>query len=720
MVLPAIARMREPSNQGAPRHIALIVETACLKDVGGNMTLADELLRIRALLLQGDLAEAGKVLKTIQKTDVDHWELKQLRGWWYHNKGKVVEETDASPRYFKAGLEKFRQALTAIETLQAAMTEDKAETIQGIVACLRLLGELDTAEDELQDAIGRVDTRGLRCEWGWLWNARSEREIDTEQFMKAKEEAAKAFERALEKKDPKNPQRDDDFIWPAQFWREAGKLDKAEKILLSALPQFADQARLYVEYGWVNFYRRDFSGAGACFDRALKANPKLDTALQGKVAVLREVGCLDDAMAILDGLTPEVQAVPGLRSERAWIMLARRQPEEAAKIFEDLANRADAAKSKDSAVTKAKEDLNRAFCLLETGTKPDRLQAIELCRPLCYGPLAAQAYGCLGVATFRNRDVAASEYYLMRSVETNKHLGWHADLVRLYTFLGRIEEAKKVLVQALGIKPNELELLDAAGELFTQAGDLSTARDYYRQGLRLAPNSLACLSGLGETLLALKETEAAETLLRKGLPHLHVRDQPPARLVLVRILCEAFQQTTDMRFLDEALIEVHHNNQQGNLADAKFHEGVVRFRRGELWEARAAFVRANNIERNPLAEINAERIRVILNTTEAGKLGRWSGRVIFMVALCQVIFMWLSWMQAPAARWFTIPDSAALVLIPLTGVMMVAGLSLPFLTKLSVSGVEIELAQSGSGQKPEGPVGHISFYGKLRGGGLAH
>jgi hypothetical protein len=46
--------------------------------------------------------------------------------------------------------------------------------------------------------------------------------------------------------------------------------------------------------------------------------------------------------------------------------------------------------------------------------------------------------------------------------------------------------------------------------------------------------------------------------------------------------------------------------------------------------------------------------------------------------------------------------------------MMVAGLSLPFLTKFSDLGVEIELVSSSSGQKPEGPVGHISFYEKVR------
>lgn len=338
-----------------------------------------------------------------------------------------------------------------------------------------------------------------------------------------------------------------------------------------------------------------------------------------------------------------------------------------------------------------------------------------------FGPLAAQAYGCLGVATFGNGDVPAAEYYLKQSVAKSEHLGWHADLIRLYTFLGRMDEARQVLAQATRVKPNELALLDAAGELFAEAGDLEKARDCYRQGLRRAPHSLACLTGYGKTLLALKEVEAAETLVREGLRRLHLKDQPPARLLLARILFERFQQTSDQRFLDEALVEVHHNNQQGNLAEAAFHEGVVRFKRGELREARAAFVRASNIGgKNALAEVNAERIRVMLSKSKAGELARWGGYFIVAVAVLQMVLVWQSWIWPETARWFDLPDAAALVLIPLSAVMMVAGFSLPFLTKFSVSGVEIELVSSGSGQKPEGPVGHISFYEKVRGGGLAH
>ena len=81
-----------------------------------------------------------------------------------------------------------------------------------------------------------------------------------------------------------------------------------------------------------------------------------------------------------------------------------------------------------------------------------------------------------------------------------------------------------------------------------------------------------------------------------------------------------------------------------------------------------------------------------------------SGSSTISTARCKR-FVWQPWIWPETARWFDLPDAAALLLIPLSAVMMAASLSLLFLTKFSVSGVEIELVSSSPGQKPEGPVG---------------
>jgi len=665
--------------------------------MGDKMSLDDELKEI------GHADEAGEAEMRpggFEGGDQVHWKVVRKHAWTLFDQGKFEEAFD-----------RFEEALAEFRAAEPGKI-DNAQIIQGKAACLRKHGQMDVAEETLDMAEARgIDSIGLRCERGWLWNDRSNMEVDPEKALRAKVKAAESFEHALNgvrSDEEEEKEGDGNFLWASQFWREAGQYDKAEKVVLTALSKFADQARLNTERGWINFYRRDFAGAVDDFDKALEKAPKLDSALQGKIAALREAGRLDAAKAVLQDALASVGEVPGLQSEKAWIALAERKPLEAAGIFEALA-----AGSGDD-----HDKLNLAFALLEIETEEKaRQRAVELCRPLCYGRLAAQAYGCLGFAAFRNGDIAGAEYYLKRSIEKNERLGRHADLIRLYTFLGRSEEARELLAKAIRIKPNEMALLTAGGELFLEAGEPARARDYFTQGLRKNPQSVTCLIGFADALLALKEVENAETVLRQGLKAIREKDRPEARLMLARILCIRYDQTQNSRFLDEALIEAHDNNQHGNHREAAFHQGVIRFKRGELYEAQAAFARAiNNGNRNPYASINAERIRLMISEAKPGKMANVGGYLVVAVSLVQLFLVWQSWVQPAAAKWFDVSPAAALVIVPLSAVMMIAGFSLPYLTKFSVSGVEVELVSPGPATRPEGPVGDIRFQEKVRGG----
>lgn len=596
----------------------------------------------------------------------------------------------------------------------------RLETLQGMAASFRKLGQLDEAQKVLDTAKQRnADSPGLRCEQGWLWAERSE-SASSDTFVAAKENAAGAFESAAQM-EPKSVEH---FLWAAQQWREARRYDRAEHTVIDALQHFGENARLYTERGWISFYRRNFDRALAFFEHALIAAPDFDIAIQGQVASLRELGDLAKAKSVIHNAPPAVQNAPGLLTESAWIALAEKDPKEAAEFFETLCR-------SDSATDDHR--LHWAYCLKDLGGSANLERVRELCRPLLQTKLAPQAYNCLGNTAFKSGDTESAEDYLALSIALNDRLGSHEDLVRLYTYLGRFDDAKRVLARGLDLKPGAFSLWAAGGELFGEIGVPLQAADYFQRGLRLNGQHAPCLIGFAGALAELDQVSKAEATIRNGLSALKKTDEPAVRSALARILCRRFDETRNVSCLKDALDQVRLANPRGSLPDVTFLEGVILYKKGDWRPAQAAFERCvrqctdeTSMQVRLSALDNANVVKLKLSERQPYRQIKVAGWIITAAWAVQLVLLWHSWWQTPRSPllfWlqpqprFMIPDAVQLVLATTSAIMIVLGIVLPYLGKLSFSGVEVELVNPNLPTGPAGPKGDVRFSEKVQSAG---
>ena len=561
--------------------------------------------------------------------------------------------------------------------------------LQGKIASLRLMGDFPKADEILKTAVfAHPKSLGILCERCWFW-------LDQLRY----EEATAALADAL-----KVPQKDDSiYLWQLFVLRTLGRLDEAENLFKEASLRFPDSLRLEVEKGWLMFHRADFEGAIVQFSRILAEAPKLGTVLQGKIASLRLMGALADAEYELQRADAELRASPGLISEAGWIAFARENFDVAEKAFREVV-----AMLPENSLDK----INLAWTLARQGGDDALREAAQLCRDSLARAKSPEALGCLGFVSFRQQRFNDAERYFKESITIDPRRGHYADLVSLYTYMARYEDAERVLAEGTPVKPNEVGLHIEAANLHMQTEHWDKAVAAFRRAAQLDHSSVETLKGLALGLLASGKSILAEAVLREGITRMVPLRRVALHLALARVLTQRSEETDDRSLLNEALKQIYLTRQlRVATANSYFHEGVVRFKLKDYREAHAAFLLCQKMDAEQVqAAVNASRIRLLLTDQKTDKLiTRIIGVSIALIMVLQLAILWYYRLKFGGGDDALITGVMITVLVPVCLGLMIVAFLLPSLTKLTVTGIEVELAEPRRVAESSGPKGEIGF-----------
>ena len=573
----------------------------------------------------------------------------------------------------------YGEAVTGFnETLRE---DDKDEgALQGKAAALRCLRDFRTAENLLAEAIKtHPRSAGLLTERGWLW-------IEQSNYPKA----ADAFKAALEVDQPD----DSVYLWQLFVLRQLGRLDEADALLKQALENFPDSLRLGTEAGWLLFYRRDYAAAVAQFSAVLSVEPSLATALQGKIAALRLSWALEDAEYELARNHDVVALNPGLQGEKGWTAFAREDFASAERAFREVVDNGGSHLDR----------VNLAWALLNIGDEPSLKEAAELCRESLLIAKSAEAFGCLGVVSFRQKKIDEAEIYLKNSIETNARMGHHADLGSLYAYMLRYEEAEKVLQQGIAIKPGDVPLHIESANLRLLRNQPEEAAICFRRALRLDPKNLDAATGLATSLLAAGKAADAETVVRENIGRATGAKRAGLLLMLAKALCARFDISADTGLLAQAMQAVGQTRQlRPATAESFFQEGVIQTKLGQYRDAYAAFVKCQKMDSSlTQASLNASQVRLLIKEERKGiRFTEAKSWILFLLLLGQLLALWHFRLQNDKL----VNDTLITVLVPICLGLMIVAFLMPSLTKFSVTGIAVELAPAPSAAESKGPKG---------------
>jgi tetratricopeptide (TPR) repeat protein len=575
------------------------------------------------------------------------------------------------------------KALSAFDDTLAADAGHEG-ALQGKCAALRKLGDYGSALLLVERALDLYHPRspGLLAERGWIW-------LEQEDHAKA----AEAFAKALEVRQPD----DSIYLWQLFLLRELDRWEEAEKVFRKAEVEFPESSRLQTERGWMFFHQGHLEAATNQFQSVLNGEPKLATALQGKIASLRVSGALDDADYELIRHADVVAGHLGLMGEKGWVAFAREDFVGAERAFRNVVSHLGG----DHLAM-----VHLAWALVRQGGRGALLEAADLCRQSLLSKPTAEAMGCLGVASFKLGKPLDAERHLKASIEVDPLKGHHADLAALYVYMVRHDDAEKVLTEGLQLKPWNVQLHLESANLHMQRKKPEAALDCYSRVLRLEPKNLDGVCGLAIVRLATGRAVEAESVIREGLGWAGGDRRVHLLLILSRALVGRFDETGDADVLAKALNALHQTRQlRQPTAESYFQEGVVQARLGNHQEAMAAFVECQRLDASRTeAGVNASSIRLHVKGTRPGlRFAEMKSWLVALLLVLQLGALWYLRMQSV----LVVTDTMLTVLVPICLGLVIVAFLMPSLSKFSVTGVAVELAEAPSTPETKGPKGII-------------
>jgi tetratricopeptide (TPR) repeat protein len=556
---------------------------------------------------------------------------------------------------------------------------------QGTTAAHRKKRDFAMAKEVLAKALQAHPAEpGILSERAWL-------HLEQKQY----DEAITAFDDLL-----KNFKKDEGlFVWQTSLLRGQRRLDEAEKTIAEAVALFPLSLRVRNEQGWLLFYQRRYDEALETFRKVLDADPKNEAGLQGRIACLRMQGCFADALDFARQALQQLPKSPGIRSESGWLNFERGDLDQAITDFGEALN---------LAPQDPFAHINLAWALVRRNEDQDLEKAADFCRRARQlDTTLPEAFGLLGVIAFKQNKLREAEAHLLRSVRLDPVRGYFTDLGALYIQMGRYEEAKERIDQALLNNPGDAYARIQKGNFHLLTDSPKKAVREFRSGVALDPQNPETHQSLAIALQESDKLREAEQVLRKAISQLDESGRWRLHLTLCQVLTR-LGDTGEVKYYEEALEEVRQamRTHPGQSA-VYFHSGVVRFKLDDPWGAVQDFGRCPPGDEYHLeADLNAKRIRARIQQERVrARASLFATVLLAVVLLVQLIALWL-------LRIWTdrVTETSLTVLVPILLGLLVVALLLPWLTRFKMTGFEAELSEP----KPKealatGPKGEIGF-----------
>jgi tetratricopeptide (TPR) repeat protein len=273
------------------------------------------------------------------------------------------------------------------------------------------------------------------------------------------------------------------------------RFDEARQVVNEALTVRPDDIELYVELGWLAERRKQYEQALDAYERALELDPVSMPAVQGKAQTLSDLGRFDDAQQVIQHALTVRPNDPSLFLELGWLAQREERHEQALGAFER-------ALELDQVSMPAVQ--GKAQTLSDLGRFDDAERVVW--GALARRPDDVDLYVELGwLARWNDKDKRSLEAF-ERALEVDpRYLPAVRGKSQALTALGRPDEARQALMQALARRPDDPELYVWLGELAEDqqrheealgAFDRALSRPYDRAAAR---GKAQALNGLGRS-----------------------------------------------------------------------------------------------------------------------------------------------------------------------------------------------------------------------------
>jgi tetratricopeptide (TPR) repeat protein len=564
---------------------------------------------------------------------------------------------------------------------------DNIAAFQGTIAALRKKRDFSAASTLLAKALGHHPAQvGILSERAWL--LLEQKEYDA---------AIAAFDAVLKVA----PRNQDVLLWKISLLGRLRRFDDAAQWMSVAEKMFPHHRRVCNERGWLHFHQLQQDEAIVVFESVLQEYPHDESALQGKIASLRTTARYAEAAELADAALRDLPDSPGIYSERGWIHFEQAGYGEAESDFSVV-------------LTLTPDDphahVNLAWALMRQETAAKFDAAARHCRAaLALDSHLPEAHGCLGNIAFRRGRVREAEACFLRSIKVDANSGSYADLGALYIQMGRHDEARARLEQALKNNPGDVYARIEMGELFLQRGKIDAAVREFRWAAAIDPHHPGPCKALAIGLMEAGKLTEAEKTLRNAIRRLDQQQRWELHLMLCRLLARIGDDTNDVQWYDEALKEVNTAIRlRPQHTAAYFYGGIVRFKLGHYRTALSNFRRCLKDDLHRLdAQLNIRRVQALISREKKGRrVGFFASFFLASVFLIQLIALWVLRLNTDA-----VTDTMLTVLLPILLGLMVVAILLPWLSRLKLTGLEAELSEPAPTQPsgPKGAIGEIGF-----------
>ena len=586
--------------------------------------------------------------------------------------------------------ELFDKALVIFDKIESA-EPGNIGALQGKIACYRKKSDFKTASSILDQAVALYPNEpGLLSEKAWFY-------LDQKQY----DQAINAFTAVL------NVKKDDVglFLWQLYLLRSQRNYQQASTLLKEARALFPSNTSLIIEEGWLAFYLLQYDDSIQVFSQVLKNEPYNELAFQGKIACLRMQSFYLEALDLSNIAIAKLNKSPGIFSERGWINLEMQNFDAAEEDFRIVLSLV----SNDPYV-----HINLAWTLIKQNSSYNLDEATKHCKyALAMQPDLSEALSCLGNIAFKNGNIREAESYFCRSIKSDSKKGAYADLGALYIQMGRYDDAKEQLDQALKNNSNDMYARLEMGYLYLNTDKIKEAIREFKTVSMMDPNSSESFKALGIALTENKNFIEAEKVLRSAIKIFDEQKSYGLHLALSQLLTLYGDQMNNPSYYEEALKEVQNAIRiKPDDASCYFYSGIIRFKLEDYKNSLNFFSKCLKQDAKYLeAELNSKRIKEIMQKEKAlVRSSKFSSFFLTFIFLVQLVFVWFLYLHTEKMT-----SAIISILVPILSGLLIISVLLPWLSRFKMSGIEADLTDT----KPKeslasGPKGEMMLSNNFR------
>jgi tetratricopeptide (TPR) repeat protein len=322
------------------------------------------------------------------------------------------------------------------------------------------------------------------------------------------------------------PDQTQAYTGAALAHRNAGDFDAADAMLQAAMQRFPNIVSLTFEHGWVAHIRHDWPEAARRWETVRMRAPDVQVGYTAGATALRELGRMDEAVALLDEAARRFPGELKVTIEQAWLAQARRDWPEAARHWDAVRAQLPDEEAGYTAGARALREQGRA-------DEAERLLREAIARfPDRRSPLTEYAW----LAYISYEWPEAAERWAAVRARFPDHAEAYALGARALGELRRYEEAEPLLAEAMALLPNAADIASEHAWVAYHQKRWPEATERFGQVRKRFPNHPDGYVGGALTCRDQSLLDQAAAILVEGMERLP--DQP--RLVLDHALLPVY------------------------------------------------------------------------------------------------------------------------------------------------------------------------------------